>query len=121
LPDVEVCGEPEWNVTLLLKPEAWIVSAVSTVTVLFMPDTVRLAQWPVIVTVLVMPLTLTTLSSHAIVSFLPMPETVKVAPGGAVEVGPVVPGARVGAPGVPGVLVGTCVMPGRALGELPLG
>jgi hypothetical protein len=48
------------------------------------PDTVRLAQWPLITTVLETPLTLTTLSLHAIVRFSLMPETLTLPPGGGV-------------------------------------
>jgi len=44
-----------------------MVSTASTVMEFCTPDTVRLAQWPVITTVLETPLTLTMLSLHAIV------------------------------------------------------
>ena len=61
--------------TWLLRPDASMVSAASTVTEFCMPDTVRLAQWPVITIVLEIPLTVTTLSLQAIVLFSLMPET----------------------------------------------
>lgn len=59
-----------------------MVSAASTVTEFFMPDTVRLAQWPVITIVLEIPLTVTTLSLQAIVWFSLMPDTSSGAPCG---------------------------------------
>lgn len=65
-----------------------MVSAESTVITFFIPDTVRLAQWPVITIVLLIPLTVTALSLHAIVLFSSIPETSSGAPGAAVaEVG----------------------------------
>src|ERR1700759_5301090 len=74
-------------------PDASMLSAESTVTAFFMPDTVRVAQWPVITIVLLIPLTVTTLSLHAMVLFSPMPETSSGAPcGGSGNVeGPVLP------------------------------
>jgi len=62
-----------------------MLSAASTVTEFLAPDTVRLAQWPVITTVLENPLTLTKLSLHAIVSFSPIPATLSWPPGGGVD------------------------------------
>lgn len=62
-----------------------MVSAASTVTVFFNPDTVRLAQWPVMTTLFEMPLTVTTLSLHTIDLFSPTPVTVSVPPGGGAE------------------------------------
>ena len=61
-----------------------MVSTVSTVIEFWTPDTVRLAQWPVITTVLETPLTLTTLSLHAIVRFPLIPEMLSWPPGGGV-------------------------------------
>lgn len=61
-----------------------MVSTASTVIEFWTPDTVRLAQWPVITTLLEMPLTATTLSLQAIVRFSLMPETLRLAPAGAV-------------------------------------
>ena len=46
-----------------------MVSAASTVIVLFMPDTVTSAQWPVMTIVLEIPLTLTVVSLQATVLF----------------------------------------------------
>jgi len=43
-PKLLIFGLPVWYVTLLLKPEASILSAASTVIVFCMPDTVRLVQ-----------------------------------------------------------------------------
>ena len=59
-----------------------MVSTASTLTEFFMPDTVRLAQWPVIMIVLEIPLTVTTLSLQAIVLFSLMPETLSSSPCG---------------------------------------
>lgn len=73
-----------------------MVSAASTVTVFFNPDTDRLAQWPLITILLEIPLTVTTLSLHTIDLFSPTPLTVSVPPGvGAGDVGDV-DGAAVG-------------------------
>ena len=81
-PDLLTCGEPEWYVTWLLRPEASIVSVASTVITLFRPDTVRLAQWPVITTVLETPLTVTVLLLQVSVWFSLIPVTVSSAPCG---------------------------------------
>ncbi len=59
-----------------------MVSTASTVTEFLTPDTVRLAQWPVITTVLKTPLTLTMLSLQAIVRFSLIPKTLRLPPGG---------------------------------------
>jgi len=66
---------------LLLKPEASMVSAVSTVIEFSTPDTVRLAQWPVITMVLDTPLTLTMLLLQATVRFSLIPEMLSWPPG----------------------------------------
>jgi len=68
--------------TLLLKPEASTASTASTVIEFWTPDTLILAQWPVITTVLETPLTLTTLSLQAIVRFSLIPEILSLPPGG---------------------------------------
>lgn len=67
------------------EPEAWIVSAASTVIWFWMPDTLTLAQWPVITTLLVIPLTLTLPPLQAMVRTSLMPETVMFSPAGAVD------------------------------------
>jgi hypothetical protein len=72
-------------VTWLPEPEAWIVSAASTVIWFWIPDTLRLAQWPVITTLLVIPLTLTLPPLQAMVRASLMPETVMFSPTGAVD------------------------------------
>ena len=71
--------------TWLPEPEAWIVSAASTVIWFWMPDTLTLAQWPVITTLLVIPLTLTLPPLQAMVRTSLMPETVMFSPAGAVD------------------------------------
>jgi len=68
----------------LPEPEAWIVSAVSTVIWFWMPDTVTLTQRPVIVTLLVIPLMLTLPPLQAMVRTSLMPDTVMFPPTGAV-------------------------------------
>jgi hypothetical protein len=72
-------------VTWLPEPEAWIVSTASTVIWFWIPDTLRLAQWPVITTLLVIPLTLTLPPLQAMVRASLMPETVIFSPAGAVD------------------------------------
>jgi hypothetical protein len=72
-------------VTWLPEPEAWIVSTASTVIWFWIPDTLRLAQWPVITTLLVIPLTLTLPPLQAMVRASLMPETVMLSPAGAVD------------------------------------
>ena len=67
------------------EPEAWIVSTPSTVIWFWIPDTLRLAQWPVIATLLVIPLTLTLPPLQAMVRASLMPETVMFSPAGAVD------------------------------------
>lgn len=62
-----------------------MVSTESTVTEFLTPDTVRLAQWPVITRVLETPLTLTMLSLQAIVLFSLMPEMLMLPAGGGAE------------------------------------
>lgn len=76
----------------MFKPEASMVSTESTVTALFMPDTVRLAQCPPIVIVLETPLIVTTLSRQTIVLVSLTPEMAMLLDGGAVgeAEGPVV-------------------------------
>jgi hypothetical protein len=76
----------------LLMPVASIVSTESTVTELFMPDTVRLVQWPPIVIALETPLIVTTLFWQTIVLVSLTPEMLMLLEGGAVAVpeGPVV-------------------------------
>ncbi len=69
---------------MLLKPDASMVSAASTVMEFCTPDTVRLAQWPVTTTVLETPLTLTMLLLQAMVRLALMPETLSGPPGGGV-------------------------------------
>jgi hypothetical protein len=69
----------------LPEPEAWIVSAASTVIWFWIPDTVTLAQWPVITTLLVIPLTLTLPPLQAMVRTSLMPETVMFSPAGALD------------------------------------
>lgn len=61
------------------------MSAASTVIWFWIPDTLRLAQWPVITTLLVIPLTLTLPPLQARVRASLMPETVMVSPAGAVN------------------------------------
>jgi hypothetical protein len=72
-------------VTWLPEPEAWIVSTASTAIWFWIPDTLRLAQWPVITTLLVIPLTLTLRPLQAMVRASLMPETVMFSPAGAVD------------------------------------
>jgi hypothetical protein len=74
-----------WYVTWLPEPEAWIVSDASTVIWFWIPDTITLAQWPVITTLLVIPLTLTLPPLQAMVRASLMPETVMFSPAGAVD------------------------------------
>jgi hypothetical protein len=69
----------------LPEPEAWIVSAASTVIWFWIPDTLTLVQWPVITTLFVIPLTLTLPPLQAIVRTSLMPETVMFSPAGAVD------------------------------------
>lgn len=61
-----------------------MVSTASTVIEFCTPDTVRLAQWPLITTVLEIPLTLTTLSLQAIVRFSLIPAMLSWPPAGGV-------------------------------------
>lgn len=61
------------------------MSAASTVIWFWIPDTLRLAQWPVITTLLVIPLTLTLPPLQAMVRASLMPETVMFSPAGAVD------------------------------------
>lgn len=61
-----------------------MLSAASTVTLFWTPETLRLAQWPVITTVFETPLTLTELSLQTIVRFSLMPATLRFPPFGAV-------------------------------------
>src|SRR6185437_376191 len=58
-----------------------MVSTDSMVIVFRTPDTVRVAQWPVITIVLETPLTLTLFSAQAMVRLFPTPATLMVAPG----------------------------------------
>ena len=88
---------------LLLMPEASMVSAASTVMEFFTPDTVRLAQWPMITIVLETPLTVTMLSLQAMVLFSLMPETLSCPPSG-------------GRGGVDGPAVGVGVPPRDGVG-----
>jgi hypothetical protein len=74
-------------VTWLPEPEAWILSAESTVIWFWIPDTVTLVQWPVITTVLVIPLMLTLPPLQAMVRDSLMPLTVMFPPAGAVVTG----------------------------------
>ena len=67
------------------EPETWIVSTPSTVIWFWIPDTLTLAQWPVITTLLVIPLTLTLPPLQAMVRASLMPETVIFSPAGAVD------------------------------------
>lgn len=91
-----------------------MVSAASTVTMFFKPDTVRLAQWPLITTLFEMPLTVTTLSLHSIDLFSPTPVTMSVPPGGGKDDdGPVGEAGEVGdfeGPGLRGVDRGRLVI-----------
>ena len=52
----------------------------------WIPDTLTLAQWPVITTLLVIPLTLTLPPLQAMVRTTLMPETVMFSPAGAVDI-----------------------------------
>ena len=61
------------------------MSAASTVIWFWIPDTLRLAQWPVITTLLVIPLTLTLPPLQAMVRASLMPETVMFSPAGTVD------------------------------------
>ena len=83
------------------------MSAASTVIWFWIPDTVTLAQWPVITTLLVMPLMLTVPPLQAMVRDWLMPLTVMFSPAGAV-----VPGVD-GADGTIAVVGG---IPTEALG-----
>ena len=74
-----------WYVTWLPEPEAWIVSAASTVIWFWIPDTLTLVQWPVTTTLLVIPLTLTLPPLQAMVRTSLMPDTVMFSPAGAVD------------------------------------
>ena len=89
------------------EPEAWIVSAASTVIWFWIPDTLRLAQWPVIATLLVIPLTLTLPPLQAMVRAPLIPETVMFSPAGAVDTDVV--GTDGGAAFVGGMAVGLAV------------
>ena len=60
-----------------------MLSTASTVIEFWTPETLRLAQWPVITTLLEMPLTLMTLWLQAIVRLSLMPEMLSLAPAGA--------------------------------------
>src|ERR1700692_1297889 len=62
-----------------------MVSAASTVIWFWIPDTITLAQWPVITTLLVIPLTLTLPPMQAMVRTSLMPETVMFSTAGAVD------------------------------------
>jgi hypothetical protein len=62
-----------------------MVSAASTVIWFWIPETLRLAQWPVITTLLVIPLTLTLHPLQAMVRASLMPETVMFSPAGALD------------------------------------
>src|SRR6476661_711844 len=95
-----ICGEPPWKVTRLSKPDAPMLSAASTVTTLFIPETEIFTQWPVMFTVLRMPLTVTLASLHEIVLFTSIPETVRSCPGAPV----MTPESVWGAPGAAGML-----------------
>jgi hypothetical protein len=64
-----------------------MLSAAWTVTLFWTPETLRLAQWPVITTVLETPLTFTELSLQTIVRFSLMPATLRLPPFGAVGAG----------------------------------
>lgn len=61
------------------------MSTASTAIWFWIPDTLRLAQWPVITTLLVIPLTLTLRPLQAMVRASLMPETVMFSPAGAVD------------------------------------
>ena len=61
------------------------MSAASTLIWFWMPDTLTLAQWPVITTLLVIPLTLTLPRLQAMVRASLMPETAMFSPAGAVD------------------------------------
>ncbi len=87
-------------------------STASTVIEFWTPDTLRLAQWPVMTTLLEMPLMFTALSLHAIVRFSLIPEMVKLAPGGAVGAALV---------GVDGEEAGACVVPAAGTELLGVG
>ena len=92
---------------VVVAVEAWIVSAASTVIWFWIPDTLRLAQWPVIATLLVIPLTLTLPPLQAMVRASLMPETVMFSPAGAVDTDVV--GTDGGAAFVGGMAVGLAV------------
>ena len=89
------------------------MSAVSTVTWFWIPDTVTLVQCPVITTLLVMPLTLTLPPLQAMLRTSLMPDTVMFAPVGAVVIGP-------GGAGAPAVALDV-VPDGVGLSEEKLG
>jgi len=61
-----------------------MMSTASTVIEFWMPDTVRLAQWPVITTVLETPMTRTMLALQVIIRFSLIPEILSLPPGGGV-------------------------------------
>ena len=90
------------------------MSAASTVIWFWIPDTLRLAQWPVITTLLVIPLTLTLPPLQAMVRASLMPETVMFSPAGAVDTD---------VDGIGGVDVGgmVAVAVGLAVGMLGMG
>ena len=83
------------------------MSAASTVIWFWIPDTLRLAQWPVIATLLVIPLTLTLPPLQAMVRAPLIPETVMFSPAGAVDTDAV--GTDGGAAFVGGMAVGLAV------------
>jgi hypothetical protein len=64
-----------------------MLSAASTVTLFWTPETLRLAQCPVITTVFETPLTLTELSLQTMVRFSLIPATLRFPPFGAVGAG----------------------------------
>jgi len=79
------------------------MSAASTVIWFWIPDTVTLAQWPVITTLLVIPLTLTLPPLQAMVRASLMPETVMFWPAGAVDTDVCGVGARLAVVAAEGV------------------
>ena len=84
-----------------------MLSAAWTVTLFLTPETLRLAQWPVITTVFETPLTFTELSLQTIVRFSLMPATLMFPPFGAV-------GAAVS--DVDGAAARVCVMAPEGVG-----
>ncbi len=86
MPEFPIVGDPAWYVTWFCEPEAWIASAASTVIWFWIPDTVTLAQWPVITMLLVIPLMSTVPPLQVMARTSLMPETEMLSPAVVAEV-----------------------------------